>query len=220
MKDQSKTIQDVGCSFDIDKYLNARKLTIEAVKEVSALVCVGMTEDDGQKLIDEALARKGVEKKWHPTKFRIGKNTVKSFREKSDEGVTLKEDDLFFIDIGPVFDGHEGDYGETFVTSNNPEYLKIKKASEDVFHTTANKCRDEGLTGVELYEFAQSYARDLGYELNLKMSGHRLADFPHAVYFRGSLGSSDIKPKKNLWILEIHIRHPENEYGAFFEDLI
>ncbi|WP_419173208.1 hypothetical protein [Halobacteriovorax sp.] len=47
-----------------------------------------------------------------------------------------------------------------------------------------------------------------------------MADFPHAVYFRGSLGSSDIKPKKNLWILEIHIRHPENEYGAFFEDLI
>lgn len=220
MKDQSKTIQDVGTAFDIKKYLDARKKTILAVKEVASMVQPGMSETEGQSLVDEVLAKHGVEKKWHPTKFRIGSNTTRSFREKSEEGVVLKEDDLFFIDIGPVFDGHEGDYGETFVTSNNPDYLKIKKASEDVFHTTASKCRDEGLTGIELYEFAEAYAKDLGYELNLKMSGHRLSDFPHAVYFRGNLGSSDIKPKKDLWILEIHIRHPEKDFGAFFEDLI
>lgn len=52
------------------------------------------------------------------------------------------------------------------------------------------------------------------------MNGHRLGDFPHAVYFKGKLGEIDIIPKEKLWVLEILIRHPRKNFGAFFEDLI
>ncbi len=216
----SNKIEQVGEKFCRDKYLEAREKTILAVKQIASLVEIGMNEEEGQTLVDEVLAKHGVEKKWHPTKFRIGVNTTKSFRDKSEVGITLKSEDIFFIDIGPVFESHEGDYGETFIVGHNEEYSAIKNACEDVFTKTAKKCREENYTGEKLYQFATKYAQELGYELNLKMSGHRLGDFPHAIHFKGSLGSIDTTPAQDLWILEIHIRHPEKEFGAFFEDII
>lgn len=147
-------------------------------------------------------------------------NTLKSFRERSEENIKLKKNDIFFIDIGPVFEGHEGDYGETFVTGRGEDHLEIKRCCERVFKETAKACREDELTGIELYRFAEACSQRYGYELNLKMSGHRLGDFPHAVNFKGKLGEVNITPKENLWVLEILIKHPQKSFGAFFEDII
>jgi hypothetical protein len=32
--------------------------------------------------------------------------------------------------------------------------------------------------------------------------------------------TSDSDPRGSLWVLEIQIRHPNREFGAFFEDLL
>ena len=45
--------------------------------------------------------------------MRFGSNTTKNFDDPSEPGVVLGENDIFFIDIGPIFDGCEGDAGDT-----------------------------------------------------------------------------------------------------------
>jgi hypothetical protein len=82
------------------------------------------------------------------------------------------------------------------------------------------KWRDEKLTGEALYEFAESEASALGWALNLDLSGHRISDFPHAAIYEGPLAEIPFHPAPLLWVLEIHIRHPEHPYGAFFEDML
>lgn len=216
----SSNIEGVGSSFSEEQFLNCRLKTIEAVKTISKEIEVGMNEDDGHRVIDETLSSLGCEKKWHPSKFRIGANTLKSFKEKSDSTILLKENDIFFIDIGPVFDNHEGDYGETFVIGNSEKFSRIKFASEEIFRETAKVAETEKMTGPALYDFAESYAEKLGYKFNDKMKGHRLGDFPHAIFTRSNLAETEIVPNGNLWVLEILITHPTERYGAFFEDLI
>lgn len=198
----------------------ARKKSQEVTQEVASKVWVGMNEEDGLTLLDEVLTQYNVENKWHPNKFRIGKNTLKTFREISNPGITLQENDIFYIDIGPVFDDHEGDYGETFVMGQNQEYLDIKDASYSIFKETVEAFKKDQLTGMKLYQCAQELAKKYGYELNLDVAGHRLGDFPHAIHYKGKLGKIEIVPEGPLWVLEIQIRHPKKDFGAFFEDII
>ncbi len=40
---------------------------------------------------------------WHGIHVRFGVNTLKQFGEPSAPGVKLRDDDIFFIDIGPVW---------------------------------------------------------------------------------------------------------------------
>lgn len=214
-----ENIEGVGENFSVEKFMLARDKTKEVVEKVAASVYTGMTEKDGHQLIDDVLREYGATKKWHPNKFRIGTNTTKSFREKSEE-VTLKENDLFFIDIGPVFDDHEGDYGDTFIHGSNTDFEKISMACREVFNEAAAAFKSQALSGEKLYSYAGTKAKELGFELNLNMTGHRLGDFPHAVFFKGKLAEMDFTPKKDLWVLEIQIVHPSGEYGAFFEDLL
>ncbi len=216
----SENIQGTGEAFNLDTFLKARTLSKQAVRECAEKMEIGMSELDGINLVESILKDKGMERTWHPTKFRIGKNTLKSFSEKSDETIRLGENDIFFMDIGPVFEGHEGDYGETFTTGSDPLLEDTKKAAREVFWQTQSCWREEGISGKDLYLQAQQIAKNHGYELNLKMDGHRLGDFPHGLFFKGSLANVDEVPVENLWVLEVLIRHPEKEFGAFYEDII
>ena len=54
----------------------------------------------------------------------------------------------------------------------------------------------------------------------MDLSGHRLSDFPHVAIYEGPLADVEFSPSRLIWVLEIHIRHPEKPYGAFFEDML
>lgn len=56
--------------------------------------------------------------------------------------------------------------------------------------------------------------------LNQNIKGHRVCDFPHAIYKAGSLGDFGLCPSTGVWILEIQIAHPTRPFGAFYEDLL
>ncbi|WP_372655248.1 M24 family metallopeptidase [Halobacteriovorax sp.] len=213
-------IEGVGSSFSEELFLKCRLKTINAVKLIASKIKPGMSELDGHKVIDQVLNDLGCEKKWHPSKFRIGENTLKSFKEKSDLSIILQENDIFFIDIGPVFYDHEGDYGETFVVGNSEKYNNIKNASEKIFKLASIAAEKDKLTGSALYDYAESCAHELGYKFNDQMKGHRLGDFPHAIFTRSNLADTSIVPQGNLWVLEVLITHPTEKFGAFFEDLI
>lgn len=60
----------------------------------------------------------------------------------------------------------------------------------------------------------------MGWELDLDLSGHRLADFPHAAVYDGPMMDVDFKPSPLLWVLAIHIRHPTASDGAFYQDML
>ncbi|MDD4976953.1 MAG: M24 family metallopeptidase [Bacteriovorax sp.] len=213
------TTENCGIDFDLELYLKARAKTVQAVQSAAAHIHPGMNEAESLIILNHELNQAGVEKFWHPTKFRIGSNTIKSFRDISDETVLL-ENDLFFIDIGPVFFNHEGDYGETFLVGSDARLEKLQAAPKQIFYATQAQWKAHKLTGVQLYEFAEQEALKLNLVLNTKMYGHRLGDFPHALHFKGKLGSLEISPAPHLWVLEIHLIDESTNRGAFFEDIL
>ncbi|MGE3611839.1 MAG: M24 family metallopeptidase, partial [Bacteriovoracaceae bacterium] len=108
------SIQDFGENFSLEKLIRARDVARDITYELSTLIKPGMVEEDAHKLYKELSLKYGVEKQWHPPKLRFGPNTICNFKDVSIPYV-LKEEDIFFLDIGPVIDGHEADFGEAFV---------------------------------------------------------------------------------------------------------
>lgn len=213
-------IENTGDKFNLETYMDARKVAMKATLLVAQHVNVGMDLEDIEGLVNETFKLLKIEKKWHMSKVRIGSDTMKTFKEKSDPTICLKENDIFFLDIGPVINNHEADFGMTFTKGNNPDFAKIQKASRDLFNLAKAFWLDSKPTGEELYKFLKSETENLGYELDPKMHGHRLGDFPHHVHYRGSLGEVETTPIKNLWVLEVHIFDTKNKVGAFYEDIL
>jgi Xaa-Pro aminopeptidase len=213
--------ENVGVEFKPDLIEKARARTWELVYALAKEVRPGHTEKDIEELSKTLFQEFGVEKKWHPSKIRFGVNTLKSFREISEPDVVLKENDLFFIDIGPVFYGHEGDCGKTFSLGTNKEHQDVILASEDIYNEVKMCWKETKKSGKELYEFAKTCAQKRGYIMTLAgAAGHRIGDFPHAIHHKGLLQSFNEKPAVQRWILEIQIRHPEKPFGAFYEDML
>jgi Xaa-Pro aminopeptidase len=157
---------------------------------------------------------------WHHIIVRCGPNTTKDFMERSEPGVVLQDNDIFFIDIGPVYGDFEGDAGDTFVFGDNPLHLKAKTDVREIWEVVRAKWLAEHITGVELYEFAIKTTEEFGWTLNMDLSGHRLSDYPHSAHYDGPLAEVRFKPSPNLWVLEIAIAHPDKSFGAFYEDLL
>ncbi len=211
--------QACGAEFNLADFLKARACAIEAVGETAQQILPGMNENQCHDILKKELTLKGVEKFWHPTKLRINSNTIKNFRDLSEE-IRLTEDDLFFIDIGPVFYNHEADYGETFVIGSNPRLINLQRATKEIFYAAQTQWKEHNLTGHELYEFASCEAKKHNLKLNSNMYGHRLGDFPHALHYNGKLGDFKFTPIPHLWVLEIHLIDETINRGAFFEDIL
>lgn len=210
----------VGPNFLETSLREAQTKAWHTLNETAARLHPGHTEKDALAILKEVSARNGVEKIWHPPQIRFGKNTTRAFGEKGDD-VILAEDDLFFLDIGPVFGGHEGDVGRTYTVGSNPAYARIARDTEEVFKLTREKWAQDRLTGQLLYDYATQEASERGWVLGLGgASGHRISDFPHAVHYRGKLRTQEQSPSANRWILEIHLHDPEGRFGAFYEDLL
>jgi Xaa-Pro aminopeptidase len=210
----------VGERYDRAMMLEARRRTRTAIADVSRAIAPGMAEAEALALTKRVLREAGLLRGWHAVHVRFGTNTLKNFGEPSEPGVVLGEDDIYFIDVGPVWKDWEADAGDTFVVGGDAEMLRIVRDVHVVFDRVQQRWRDEGLTGEALYRDAVGIAEALGWQLNLDMSGHRLAEFPHAAHHKGSLAEAPFKPSPDLWMLEIQIRHPVRPFSAFFEDLL
>jgi methionyl aminopeptidase len=132
----------------------------------------------------------------------------------------LGENDIFFVDIGPVYKDVEGDAGDTFVRGANAEHARAARDVHHIWNEVRSAWLEKELTGQSLYALAGQSAADRGWQLNLDLSGHRLSDYPHRVHFDGSMAEVGIVPAPDLWVLEIAIIHPDGSFGAFFEDLL
>jgi Xaa-Pro aminopeptidase len=212
--------ETVGQRYDPALMDRARMLSWSALHGIRARMQPGISEDEARAAAGEVFAELGCQKIWHPVLIRIGANTTKTYRQKSDPSVRLGAHDSYFIDLGLVFDGHEGDVGDTFVVGHAPERQACADAARTLFHEVAEQWRDHGRSGQALYAFADQRAQAMGWRLNHAIKGHRVSDFPHAIHKGGELATLDITPAPGLWILEIQIAHPSAAYGAFYEDLL
>jgi len=216
----SSNLEGVGVDFSIDKMLRTRQLTIEAVHRIAGSVEPGMTERESRKIALGVLTSMGLRRGWHPALVRFGENTTKDFLDRSNLDIVLGANDIFFVDIGPVLGDTEGDAGDTFVVGDNAEHHRIKRDVREIWNLTRADWFELGLTGRDLYNAAQRHSEERGWKLNFEMAGHRLSDYPHQAHYGGSMGEVDIVPAPDLWVLEIHIAHPEGTFGAFFEDTL
>ena len=210
----------VGEGHEHATLLDARRRTIAAVRDSASRVAPGMSEEVGTGLARRRLRAHGFEQDWVAPCLRFGTNTLRKYGEPSEPGVVLGRDDLWFIDVGPLWRNHECDYADSFATGRDPDRQRIVRDLHDVFARTRAQWRASQATGAELYRFAAAEAAARGWQLDLEMAGHRLGEYPHAAFHDGPLSRAEFRPSAGLWMLEIQLRHPDKPYSAFFEDLL
>lgn len=214
-------IESVGEKFKESLIVSARDKTLRVIEAVSKQVVPGMSEERVRELVNSELEKSGSEKFWHAPQIRLGINTLRAFGEPGELGVKLFESDVYFLDLGPVYLGHEGDVGRTFAVGKDPEMIRIARDVETIWKLVRDHWSQTQESGAKLYAFASQQAQELGWVLSLhEANGHRIADFPHVAKQRGTIEGLDFKPAPSKWILEIHIKHPTRPFGAFYEDLL
>lgn len=174
----------------------------------------------------------GVKAHWHKRVVRAGANTLLGF-SGGGQDLTLQDDDILFLDLGPVFEDWEADFGRTYVLGNDPAKLKLR---DDLAPTFA-KARayfeaNPDVTGKVLYEVACNLATEAGWEFGGSIAGHMVGEFPHERA-PGAKVASHIAPgnpaplrmvdsagRTQHWILEIHLVDRARLIGGFYEELL
>jgi hypothetical protein len=211
--------EKVGPRYSLDGMLAAREKSIRALAAIASQLKVGMTTGEALEMAARQLQAMGASHTWHPTYIRFGADTVRPPREGIDRQRRLRANDIAVVDLGPVWDGYEGDYGDTFVFGDGPLHQACTTALHEVFDETRQAWL-RGLTGRELYDFAEHSAASKGWRLARNLAGHRLADFPHALFESKELADLEIPPSEMAWVLEIQLCHPTEPVGGFFEDML
>jgi CDP-4-dehydro-6-deoxyglucose reductase len=211
--------EQVGARFSLQGILQARRRSIDAVEAIAAQMRPGMSAGELAAQADATLQAMGAAYNWHPTYVRFGPDTQNTWHQPVNRSRTLRDDDIVVIDIGPVWDGYEGDYGDTFVVGDGAAHRRCAAAAREIFGL-AREAWLGGITGQALYAHAEALARARGYELVGNVPGHRVSEFPHALYGKHRLADADFVPGDGIWVLEIQLRDPERGIGAFFEDVL
>jgi methionyl aminopeptidase len=209
-----------GDGFSADRLLDVRTRTRQAVLDIAGGITPGATEEEARQLAAKVLNDHGLRKGWHKILIRFGVNTLLNFDDPSPPGVVLDDDDIFFVDIGPIFDGYEGDAGDTFAVGSDAEMVRAAGDVHRLWQEVRTEWVERSPAGAELYRFAEERAETMGWQLNLDLTGHRISAFPHRAHYDGTLSAVDFAPSDLLWVLEIQIRHPVRAFGAFYEDLL
>lgn len=176
--------------------------------------------------------RHGVKTHWHKRLVRSGPNTLAQFNDNPPERV-IEEDDLLVVDLGPVFEKWEADFGRTYVLGNDPEKIKLRDALEPMWNTVKGRYeQNPDMTGEQLYAIACEEVEAAGWEFGCHIAGHIVGDFPHERIPRDKIGlyitegnnttmnSVGKNGFKRHWILEIYLRDSANQRQAFFEQLL
>ncbi len=220
---------------------SARRL-LDAQRRAEALfedvVASGLIAPDKleSQLSDEihalAQARHGVRRHWHKRIARAGPNTMLTYHDQpSDRRMT--DDDIVYLDFGPVFDAWEADYGRTYVIGDNADKRRLVGDIEAAFHQgKALFERQADLTCGALYDYVDSLAQAGGWEFGNNTAGHLVGPFPHESGGSGphplsirhgnelKLREPDANGVSRHWILEIHFIDRQRQIGGFFEQLL
>jgi len=193
----------------------------------------GNSEEKINSLIfDLAFDMFGIKKYWHKRIVRCGENTLYPYNE-NPKNLTLKKDDILFLDFGPIFEEWEADFGRTYVVGNDPSKIKLSKDIEDAWHKgKAFYDSHKEITGAQLYCYCQNLANDYGWSFGGEIAGHIIGQYPHEKLEKenksnyihpqnhSNMNGLNAKGEKKNWILEIHFVDRNKKIGGFFEQLM
>ncbi|KAF2099898.1 Creatinase/aminopeptidase [Rhizodiscina lignyota] len=214
----------------LDAQTKAFKLFEEIGKD---LIRPGVSEKDISNEIHELGAKRhGIRTHWHKRVIRSGPNTLKPYQENPPDR-TIEPDDILFVDLGPVFEAWEADFGRTFVLGDDPIKQKLRDSLDPVWKAVKARYQENpDMTGGQLYDIACETAKEYGWEFGGQIAGHLVGSFPHeripndriTLYItKGNdtqMSLPDADGKKRHWILEIHLVDRERQIGGFMEQLL
>src|SRR5580765_2959519 len=119
MNTKSKLVEAEHIAKQLFKAIEERQL-IKPGKSESQL------NEEVFKLAEELF---GIQKYWHKRIVRSGVNTLVPYDENPPD-LIIQEDDILFLDFGPILEEWEADFGRTYVIGNDPDKHKLKKDIE------------------------------------------------------------------------------------------
>lgn len=209
------------------------QILFNAIEERKLIVAGKSEKDLNLEIFELAFELFGIRKFWHKRIVRSGKNTLLPYKE-NPPNLTLQEDDILFLDFGPVFDDWEADLGKTYVIGTNERKMKLKSDVEAAWHEGKEFYQEhkETITGAEFYEFTCQLAKKYGWSYGNYHCGHLVGNFPHEQIVgedeinyicsnnNEKMSNKDTSGNPRFWIYEIHFIDSENEIGGFFEQLV
>jgi Xaa-Pro dipeptidase len=215
----------------LDAQVKAQALFAEAGSR--NLIRAGQTENEINENI-YALAKSlyGIDRYWHKRIVRAGPNTLAPYND-NPPNLTVMDDDIVFLDLGPVFEEWEADFGRTYVVGNDPVKRKLCRDIEEGFAKGKRYFEEHpDITGAELYAYAHQLASEAGWEYGGPIAGHLIGEFPHekiqgdkiTFYVHPEnphrMRTPDASGRKRQWILEIHFVDRARQIGGFYEELL
>ncbi len=217
-----------------ESLLQAEKIAGQLFDKVLAdnIIAAGKTEKEINDAILSLAERDfGIKKYWHKRIVRAGKNTIHPYDE-NPPNLLVKDDDIVFVDFGPILEEWEADYGRTYVIGHDRYKQRLAQDVESAWHD-ANEWfkKNRDTTGAKLYRYCNDLANTYGWEYGGPIAGHIIGQFPHEKLEKEDK-SNYIHPENHSqlsdlnkngeprnWIIEIHFVDREKEIGGFFEQL-
>src|ERR1700677_5277962 len=215
--------------------LNAQSKAYALFAEIQAqrLIRPGAKESEiNEAVYALAASMFGISRYWHKRIVRAGRNTLARYDENPPD-LTVAEDDIVFLDLGPVFEEWEADFGRTYVVGNDVLKHKLCSDIQEAFSSGKRYFHEHPeITAAELYAYAQRLAEQAGWENGGPIDGHLSAIFPHekipndkfTLYvhprYHNRMQLPDAAGRKRHWIFEIHFVDRAREIGGFYEELL
>jgi Xaa-Pro dipeptidase len=211
----------------------AKALKLFEAIERDGLIRPGLTERQVEDEIGALATREfGVGKHWHRRIVRAGRNSV-TIAADNPPIRTIAENDIVYVDLGPVFEAWEADIGKSYVLGDDPEKHRLVADLPRIFETVAAYYhKNPAMTGAALYAYAQQAAKNAGWRFGGQIAGHIVSEFAHAMIpgdkALNRIGPLNPKPmtdpdgkgRERHWILEIHLVAPDESFGGFYERLL
>jgi Xaa-Pro aminopeptidase len=218
------------------KLSNAEKITLQLFEAVEKnnLIIAGKSEEQlVQEVADLAFEKFGIKNHWHKKIVRTGVNTLATYSENPPNRI-IQDDDILFIDFGPIVEGYEADLGRTYVIGNNTTKLKLKNDVEKAWYEIQEWVqKQKQLKASDLFQYAVEKANEYGWTFTGEIAGHIVGEFPHEQPLDLKSLELDIHPdnhndmflldangNKRHWILELQFIDKEKEIGGYFEQLL
>ena len=166
--------------------------------EARRLIRPGISES-GLNAEIYALAQQlyGITTYWHRRIVRAGRNTLLPYADNPPD-LTIGEDDILFLDLGPVFEQWEADFGRTFVLGTDPLKLKMQQDVKSAFAEGKQYFNNHpDITSRELFHYAETLGAKYNWEFRGPIAGHLIGQFPHEK-ISGDKVTLYVHPKSDL----------------------
>jgi Xaa-Pro aminopeptidase len=201
--------------------------------ESDGVLAPGVLESTASAAIKAmAAAQLGVTRHWHKRVVRSGPNTLQPYRENPPDRA-VAADDIVFLDLGPIFEEWEADFGRTYVLGDDPVKQQLRADLPILFAAGCEYFDSHpDVTGEELYAHVVGLAESRGWTWGGSIAGHVVGQFPHdepiGEHLHALVAPGNDRPMRCVdaegrlchWILEIHIVDLQRQFGGFYEELL